>query len=217
MPVAVQKTPLAEDRAAGATALVILDMLSDWEFPDADQLLRNADALAPRIAALKTRCVSAGVPVIYANDNRGRWRSDFRDVFAAASQASSKGAPIARLLAPQATDYFVLKPKHSAFYATPLDLLLRHLRVQSLVVTGVTSDQCVLHTVADAKLRDYEVTVPRDGVASISATRQERVLKVFAEAFGIDLVESRDIRMPGRTARSPAKSAVPRKRLSSRR
>src|SRR5689334_5103401 len=123
MPEDPDRTPLAEDRAAGETALLIIDMLSRWDFEDADALLAHAAPIAPRIAALKARCRSARVPVVYANDNHGRWRSDFRQVVAAALEGDGQGAQVARQLAPDEHDYFVLKPKHSGFHATPLDLL----------------------------------------------------------------------------------------------
>ena len=123
---------LAEHRAAGATALLIVDMINRWDFPDAPALLRHAAPIAARIAALKRRCRRAGVPVIYANDNRGQWRSDFRQVVAQALEAGGPGARIAELLAPDEDDYFVLKPKHSASFAAPLHLLLQRLLLQRL-------------------------------------------------------------------------------------
>src|SRR5689334_4379090 len=114
--------PPAEDRATGGpTALLIIDMISDWDFPDADGLLPQAMRIASAIAALANRFRTGQMPVIYANDNHGRWRSDFRQVVAAALNGKGGGAEIARALAPRPDDYFVLKPKHSSFHATPLD------------------------------------------------------------------------------------------------
>ena len=115
LPESVDCAPLAEDRAAGATALLVIDMLSTWDFPDGDAMLKSAEQIAPRIAELRRRCRVAGVPVIYANDNSGRWRSDFREVVAMAIESGEGGARIAELLRPERDDYFVLKPKHRAF------------------------------------------------------------------------------------------------------
>src|SRR4051794_34286292 len=131
------RSSLADGRASGGTALVILDMISDWTFPDADRLLPQALAVAPRIAAFKARCRSAGVAVIYGNDNRGHWRSDFRQVVELSRAAGGPGARITGMLGPDDHDHFVLKPKHSAFFGTPLDLLLQHLRAQRLLLAGV--------------------------------------------------------------------------------
>ena len=198
MPESIERTPLAEDRAAGAMALLVVDMLSDWEFPDAEALLAGAAAIAPRIAELRSRCRQAGVPVVYANDNRGRWRSDFREVVASARARGGAAAAIAEALAPARDDYFVLKPKHSGFHATPLDLLLRHLGVQTLLLTGVSSDQCVLYTAADARMHDYEVIVPRDCVATQSDERNARALRHFSEVLGLDTPLAAAIGLPRR-------------------
>jgi nicotinamidase-related amidase len=180
----------------GPTALVIIDMLSDWKFPDAEKLVGGAMAIAPRIAALKGRCRSARMPVIYANDNHGRWRSDLRQVVDAARRSGGDGARIAGLLAPEEDDYFVLKPKHSAFHATPLELLLRHLKVRTLWLTGVSSDQCVLYSAADAKMNDHAVVVPRDCVATQSDARNQAVLRYFEEVLGLEVPLSTELGVP---------------------
>ena len=186
MPESVDRTPLAEDRAAGETALLVIDMLSPWDFPDGDAMLKGAERIAPRIADLRKRCRAVRVPVIYANDNQGRWRSDFREVVAMAIERGDGAARIAELLKPERDDYFVLKPKHSGFHATPLDLLLRHLQARRLVIAGVSGDQCVLYTVADARMLDYEVVVPRDCVASLTEVRDRRLLDYLAEVSQVE-------------------------------
>lgn len=174
-------TALAPDRAAGGTALLIMDMISCWDFPDAEKLLPGALRITPRIAALKSRCCRAGVPVIYANDNRGRWRSDFPALIHLSIECGGDAAAITQTLIPDPDDYFVLKPKHSAFFATPLDLLLQYLKASRIVITGVASDQCVLSTAAEARMRDLDVVVPRDCVASQSGQRNTVVLRQFEE------------------------------------
>jgi nicotinamidase-related amidase len=190
------RNALADRPARGATAFLILDMISDWSFPDADKLLPQALAVAPRIAALKARCRRAGVPVIYGNDNRGHWRSDFREVVEASLAAGGDGARITALLAPDDDDYFVLKPKHSAFFSTPLDLLLQHLQAQRLLLAGVASDQCVVATAMDARMRDYQALVPRDCVASQSAARNRRAIDHLETAAAIRTTPSGRIRLP---------------------
>jgi nicotinamidase-related amidase len=177
--------------SASATALLIIDMISDWAFPDAQRLLPRAERIAPAIAALKRRCREAGVPVIYANDNRGRWRSDFRQVVEWSLQGP--GAGITRALMPDDHDYFVLKPKHSAFFGTPLDLLLRNLEVDRLVLTGVATDQCIVTTAVDARMRDYDVEAPSDCTATQSDEREARMLAHFAEALCVPTPRAADV------------------------
>lgn len=215
MPVKPDHAPLAEETANGGMALLVIDMISTWDFPDGAKLGRAALAIAPRIGALKHRAVLAGVPAIYVNDNRGRWRSEFRELVQASASESETGAAIAESLLPQEGDYSVLKPKHSAFYATPLDLLLRHLRVRTLIVTGVATDQCIVMSAAEAKMRDYDVVVPADCVASQTAARSKGALRHLAEAHGIDTSPSTRLRVPG-ARRQPSASGKTKSRKKSR-
>jgi nicotinamidase-related amidase len=198
MPVKPERAPLADRRARAGMGLLIVDMISSWDFADADKLGRAAVAIAPRIGKLKERCAGAGVPVIYVNDNRERWRSEFRELVRASIQQSKAGAAIAASLLPGDDDYSVLKPEHSAFYATPLDLLLRHLRVNRLLIGGVASDQCIVMSAAEAKMRDYEVIVPRDCVADQTPARTARALRHLGEAHGIETTASPRVRLPPR-------------------
>src|SRR5688500_19692457 len=121
-------------------ALLIIDMINDLEFEDGRKLLPGALRAAKAIAALKRRARAAGVPVIYSNDNFGRWRSDFREVTEHVLNDGVLGQPLAELLRPDPDDYFVLKPKHSAFFATTMETLLRYLGVRQLILTGIASD-----------------------------------------------------------------------------
>jgi nicotinamidase-related amidase len=179
--------------APQAAVLLIIDMISDWQFPDAEALLPGAQAIAPTIAALKRRCRECGLPVVYANDNQGRWRSDFRQVVQRSLEGP--GAGITRALMPDAEDYFLLKPKHSAFFCTPLELLLQNLKAQRLVLTGVSSDQCILNTAVDARMRNYDVEVPQDCTATQGDERQARVLKHYAEALRVPTPHAGELRL----------------------
>ena len=148
------------------TALLLIDVINDLDFPAGRKLLRHALPAARRIVTLKRRARRAGVPVVYVNDNFGCWRSDFRHQVKRCLRDGCLGAPLARLLAPDEEDYFVLKPKQSGFYSTTLDLLLKSLQVHRLVLAGFAGDICVLSTANDAHMREYDVVVAADGVAS---------------------------------------------------
>jgi nicotinamidase-related amidase len=164
----------APDRSP--TVLLLVDVINDLEFPGGDELERNALRMARALADLAGRARRAGVAVVYANDNFGRWRSDFKTLLQHCLDEPVRGRSIAKLLRPEESDYFVLKPKHSAFYATPLELLLQHLETRTLVVGGMATESCVLFTANDAYVRDYRVIVPSDGVASIRSEDAERAL-----------------------------------------
>jgi nicotinamidase-related amidase len=104
--------------------LLMVDVINNLDFPDAGQLQKKAPALAKNIAALKRRCRNVGIPAIYVNDNRGKWRSDASHLLTECLREGSPGKPLVEPLTPLPDDYIVLKPKHSAFYATPLDALI---------------------------------------------------------------------------------------------
>ena len=171
-------------------ALVLIDMINDLEFEGGEVLLEQALPVAERIAALKRRAREAGVPVIYANDNFGRWRSDFREVVDHCLEGGVRGRPLAELLKPGEDDYFVLKPKHSAFFATTLETLLEYLRVRTLVLTGVAGDVCVLLTASDAYMRDLHLCVPADCVASLSPDENRHALAYMERVLDVDTTPS---------------------------
>lgn len=182
--------PLAEDKAAGGTALLIIDMMSDWTEPDLQPLLQAAMNIAPCLADLRVRCRQVDVPIVYVNDNRGRWRSDFKTLVQVAMAQDGDGAKITRWLEPDLDDYFVLKPKHSAFFLTPLDLLLEHLGVHRIILCGVSADSVCW---PQPRMRDYKVTVVSDGIASPSAERTQAALRHFETVMKTDLQASADI------------------------
>jgi nicotinamidase-related amidase len=166
--------------------LLIIDMINDLEFEGARKLLPGALRTARRIATLKRRARAAGVPVIYTNDNFGRWRSDFREAVDHCLHDGVRGQPLAELLHPDQDDYFVLKPKHSGFYATTLDTLLEYLGAERLVLTGVNGDTCVLATAMDAYLRDFELYVPVDCTASLSPAGNRGALAYMRRMLDAD-------------------------------
>jgi len=164
-------------------ALLLIDVINDLEFPEGARLLKSATRAARCISALKGRARAAGIPVIYANDNFGRWRSDFNEVVRHCLTEDVKGRRIAELLAPDREDYFVLKPKHSAFFSTVLETLLEYLKVKRLILTGFSGDACVLMTAADAYVRDFEIHVPQDCTASASQIENRKALQYMARMF----------------------------------
>lgn len=157
-------------------ALLLIDFINDLEFPEGPAFLKPTLAAARKVAALKKRAKAVGIPVIYINDNFGRWRSDFRDVAERSLEKGVRGRRVSKLLQPESDDYFVLKPKHSAFFATTLDTLLRYLGARCLILTGIAADVCVFFTANDAYMRDFRLVVPADCVASGSATHTKTAL-----------------------------------------
>ena len=176
-------------------ALLLVDVINPLDFPEADQLLRHALPAAGRIAALKQRMYEADVPVIYANDNFGRWRSDFNAVVDRCLEQGCKGRPLCELLRPGPDDYFVLKPKHSAFFSTTLDTLLRYLGTRALVLCGFAGDICVLFTANDAYMRDLQLLVPSDCTASNTSAANAAALEQMQRVLKADIRPSAEIEL----------------------
>ncbi len=173
-----------------SVALLIIDMINDLEFPEGEQILPAALRVAERIAALKKRCREEEIPVIYVNDNFGRWRSDFSAQVEHCLHDGVRGEPLVKLLQPDEDDYFVLKPKHSGFYSTALDTLLDYLQVKTLILTGIAGNICVLFTANDAYQRDFQLLVPRDCLASNTAAENDAALEQMQEVLKADVGES---------------------------
>jgi nicotinamidase-related amidase len=176
-----------------SVVLILIDLINDFEFDDADPMFTNTLAIAQPIAKLKKNAKAAGIPVIYVNDNFGKWQSDFRKLVDHCLEDNVRGKPIARLLRPDERDYFVLKPKHSAFYSTSLDLLLRYLKANTLILTGIAGNICVLFTASDAYMRDFNLLVPQDCIASETEADNQHALAYMAKVLKADTRRSTDI------------------------
>lgn len=163
--------------ATSETVLLLVDFINPMEFPGAERLARRAVPAARAAAALKSRMKRAGAATIYANDNYGHWRSAFQDVLSRCLDSGGPSGQIAELLKPTPADVVILKPRQSAFYGTPLDILLAQMRTRHLVVAGVATDICVQLTAMDANLRGYKLWIPSDCTASESASLKQASLQ----------------------------------------
>jgi len=175
------------------TCLIIIDMINEFTFDGAEKLFPAIEQTAQHIAMLKQCAKPAGLPVLYVNDNFGKWRSDFRTLVDRCLGSDCRGKRIAEVLRPEEDDYFVLKPKHSGFFATPLELLLRYLNVQRIILTGVAGDNCVLFTAADAYMRNFDIIVPEDCTVSIDADANRSALQHMRETLKADTAFSKTI------------------------
>lgn len=146
-------------------ALIVVDMINTYDHEDAELLLPSVEKVVPVIAGLIGRAREADVPVIYANDNFGRWRSHHGELVETA--LSRPHANLIEPIRPDDESLFVMKARHSVFYETPLAYLLWSLGVGHVVLIGQVTEQCVLYSALDAHIRHLDVTIPKDAVASI--------------------------------------------------
>ncbi len=173
-----------------AAALLLIDVVNDFEFEGGETLLKLALPVGKQIARLKKLAKQAGIPAIYVNDNFGKWQSDLNKIVSHCLEDEVRGEPFVELVVPDEDDYFVLKPKHSGFYCTSLDLLLDHLGARNLILAGIAGNNCVLFTANDAYMRDYKLFVPADCTVSPTKEANDDALKQMEEVLKADIRRS---------------------------
>jgi nicotinamidase-related amidase len=186
-----------------STALLLIDVINHFEFPDGDQIARQALKIAPKIARLKSRARAAGIPTIYVNDNFGEWRSELSVLLSRCLRPGARGAHFVEQLQPDDEDYFVLKPMHSAFYQTPLETLLRHLGSRTLILSGLTTNSCITCTAHDANMREMELIVPSDCSAARTHEEHKQALLHLKSTLGAKTGRSTALKLNQCTDRSP--------------
>jgi len=191
-----RKRPNRSRSKTRGVALVLVDVINAFDFPGAGPLIKAAHKVAPNIHRMAERARECGVPVIYVNDNFGRWRSDFKATVQACTAPDLPGRLVCELLRPQPDDYFVLKPQHSGFYSTTLDLMLKHLGAHVLVLAGFAANLCLVFTANDAHMRGYRVVAPSDCTAANSPALTRGALDHMKSALSADIRPSSRLSFP---------------------
>jgi nicotinamidase-related amidase len=173
--------------ASMGAALILVDFINLFDFEHSEKLAARAIEAAKRTAALKKSARAAGIPCIYANDNFGHWRSEFSHLVEQCLAADGAPREIAGMLKPDREDYSILKPRHSAFYETPFQFLLEELEVDSLILTGLSTDMCVFATAQDAYVRKYKLRIPSDCVAADTAEHEREALDQMQRTLKADI------------------------------
>ncbi|MES2623869.1 MAG: isochorismatase family cysteine hydrolase [Pseudomonadota bacterium] len=175
--------------------LLMIDVINDFDFEDAEKLLRFAIPVAENIAALKKRAVTKGIPIIYVNDNFGHWHTSLDAQVEHCRQSNTNSKCVVELLLPEKTDYFVLKAKHSGFFSTTLEPLLNYLEARTLILAGFATNICVLFTANDAYMRDYALIVPRDCVAANTEELHNHALEQLEGVLKADTQPSTELEL----------------------
>jgi nicotinamidase-related amidase len=180
--------PVQGSEGNSRSALLVIDMLNPYEHDDADALARSVETVAPAISALMERAVSQQVELIYVNDNYGDWNSAAEEL---ADRALNGRYPdlVEPVLPPEGVS-FVIKPRHTVFYETPLDYLLYRKGIDRVVLTGQVTEQCILYSALDAYVRHLKVAVPPDAVAHIHEHLADAALEMMETNMRVDLAAS---------------------------
>jgi nicotinamidase-related amidase len=199
LPVSTQRVNVSQ------TALLLIDLITDFKFEDGNRIAAATVPAARRIARLRQRSRQSGTPNIFVNDNQQHWKWDFKDMVAHCSRSGCLGAPVVKLLQPTGEYYFVLKPTHAGFYGTTLERLLHELQVKTLIMTGISAHQCVLFTANEAYLREFQLIIPRDCIAAKTPQQRAFALSYFKSVLHADVRTSAHLsfrRAASRAARS---------------
>ena len=176
-------------------ALVVIDMINTYDHEDAEKLRESAEHVVPVLGELVERARAAGAPIIYVNDNFGQWRSDHRALVQDALQGEH--AALVEPIVPDEDAMFVVKARHSIFYETPLEYLLRQQEIDEIVLTGQATEQCILYSALDAHIRHIPALVPREAVAHIHEDLAQAALRMMEVNMEARVVGAGDVRFDG--------------------
>ncbi|ASK61741.1 isochorismatase [Virgibacillus phasianinus] len=146
------------------TAVVFIDLINDFNFERGEKLLKHTKEILPHLKKLKNHARENNIPVIYVNDHYGLWQADYHKIIDQCM--NDKSQEIITEVKPDQNDYFLIKPKHSAFFQTPLQSLLLELGKTNLILAGIAGDICILFTAKDAYMYEYSLEVPENCTAS---------------------------------------------------
>jgi nicotinamidase-related amidase len=159
-------------------AVLVIDMLNTYRHQDAELLAPNVADIVDPLAGLISRAHDRNdVDLIYVNDNYGDFTADFDDILDAALHGERPD--LVTPIAPDEDCLSLLKVRHSAFYASSLDYLLRRLEARQLILTGQVTEQCILYTALDAYVRHFSVIVVPDAVAHIDPELSDAALTMM--------------------------------------
>jgi nicotinamidase-related amidase len=175
------------------TALIVTDMLNPYEHADADALARSVERSLPAMQKLIERANGADVLTVYVNDNYGAWRSSRQELVETALRG--RYGHLVKPIAPHDDALFVVKARHSIFYQTPLEYLLRQEEVERVVLIGQVTEQCILYSALDAYIRHFEVAVPRDAVAHIHEHLADASIELMELNMDADACKAADCRL----------------------
>jgi nicotinamidase-related amidase len=176
---------------AGDIALIVIDMLNPYDHEDADVLADNVEPIVPVMARLVREADDAhDVELVYVNDNYEDYTAT-RDDIVQRALAGRRSRLVEPIVPPDGVD-FLQKARHSAFYSTALDHLLRERRIGTVVLAGQVTEQCILYSALDAYVRGFAIRVPRDAVAHIDRELGAAALRMMERNMRVEVVDASD-------------------------
>jgi nicotinamidase-related amidase len=163
-------------------ALLVIDVLDDFAHRDGPALLESFRERHESMRQAIANAREAKSPIIYVNDDKGRWDSNAPELIREVCERGSGGDVVGRLV-PEPGDYVLLKHRYSAFDHTALDILVKQLLTDRLIIVGATTEGCVVQTAIDARERGLKVTILASACATVD-TALEAIALRYAERVG---------------------------------
>ena len=176
---------------AAHSALIVIDMLNPYDHEDAEVLTENVESIVPTLGRLIADANERDIELIYVNDNYGDFAATRDDLIRAAHDGRRPDL-IEPVLPPKGVA-FLQKARHSAFYSTALDHLLRQHSIDTIVLTGQVTEQCILYTALDAYIRHFNIRVVRDAVAHIDEQLGDAALRMMQRNMRVDVTDAADV------------------------
>jgi nicotinamidase-related amidase len=172
------------------SAVVVVDMLNHYEHEDGDRLVASVRDALPAMRQLLARAREQDVPIVYVNDNHGDWSACRPELVERA--LLGRAAELVEPIAPSPDVGFIVKARHSIFYQTQLEYLLRQEKIERIVLVGQVTEQCILYSALDAYVRHFAVAVPHDAVAHIHADLADAALRMMERNMRADVAKAAD-------------------------
>ncbi len=173
------------------SAVIVIDMLNRYEHEDADPLMESARQMVPHLSSLIADAREREIPVVYVNDNYQDWTAGRRELVAHA--LGGRAPELVEPILPPDDAPFVVKARHSIFYGTQVEYLLRQQGIERLILTGQVTEQCVLYSALDGYVRHFEVVVAPDALAHIDAELAEAALRMMESNMRAHVIEARSV------------------------
>jgi nicotinamidase-related amidase len=173
------------------TALIVIDMLNPYDHEDAEVLTKNVEPIVPTLARLIADANEHDIELIYVNDNYGDFAATRDDLIRAAQDGRRPN--LIEPIVPPKDVAFLQKARHSAFYSTALDHLLRQHSIGTILLTGQVTEQCILYTALDAYIRHFDIGVVRDAVAHIDEQLGDAALQMMQRNMRVDVIDAADV------------------------
>ncbi len=179
-----------------ATALIVIDMLNHYEHEDAEALRRSVHKTLPAIEGLVQRARRAEVPIIYVNDNHGDWSAGRPELCRRALEGPDPS--LVKPILPGEEVAFLVKARHSIFYETQLDYMLRQQEIERVILIGQVTEQCILYSALDAYVRHYSIVIPRDAVAHIHRDLADAALRMMERNMAAEITTATECDLTAR-------------------